>query len=52
MIPVNAIAQNIVQLQSDNEFYLSQVAKNNEMIEQLQPLAEWSDSAEPASNAN
>lgn len=43
MIPINSIAETVIKLRSDNEFYLNQVAKNLELIEQLEPLAEWSE---------
>jgi hypothetical protein len=46
MKPANAIAETIVNLQNDSNFYLEQVAKNKELIEQLKPLAEWTEDTE------
>jgi hypothetical protein len=43
MIPSNSVAETIIKLGSDNEFYLNQVSKNLELIEQLEPLAEWTE---------
>jgi hypothetical protein len=41
MIPANAVAETILKLQKDNESISAQIQKNTELIEQLEPLAEW-----------
>jgi hypothetical protein len=46
MIPANSIAETIVRLRSDKDFYLLQATKNTELIEQLEPLAEWAEITE------
>jgi hypothetical protein len=48
MIPANSIAETIARLRYDNTFYLEQAAKNEELIEQLEPLAEWAEEPEVA----
>jgi hypothetical protein len=43
MIPANAMAETVAKLQHDNESMSAQIQKNNEVIEQLSPLAEWTE---------
>jgi hypothetical protein len=43
MIPANAMAETVAKLQQDNESMSAQIQKNNEVIEQLSPLAEWTE---------
>lgn len=51
MIPENAVAETIERLRNENLGMTAQIDKNNELIEQLEPLAEWSEPVEqePAS---
>jgi hypothetical protein len=49
MKPANPIAETIVRLQTDTNFYLDQVEKNEELISQLEPLAEWAEDEEDTS---
>jgi hypothetical protein len=46
MKPANTIAENIVRMRQDNVFYAEQIQKNADLIEQLEPLAEWSEEPE------
>jgi hypothetical protein len=46
MKPANEIAETIVRLQNDSSFYLEQVEKNEALISQLEPLAEWTEDDE------
>jgi hypothetical protein len=43
MIPSNSIAETITRMRQDNVFYAEQIQKNADLIEQLEPLAEWSE---------
>jgi hypothetical protein len=43
MKPSNSIAETIVRVRQDNVFYAEQIQKNADLIEQLEPLAEWSE---------
>jgi hypothetical protein len=43
MKPLNPIAETIVRLREDNRFYAEQIQKNADLIEQLEPLAEWTE---------
>lgn len=44
MEPNNLIAETISRLQKDNIFFEAEIEKNNLLIEQLSPMAEWSES--------
>ena len=46
MIPANSIAETIVRLRYDSSFYAEQIKKNADLIEQLEPLAEWAEEPE------
>jgi hypothetical protein len=46
MKPINSIAGMIVKLQQENLFYTERISKNAELIEQLEPLAEWAEDPE------
>jgi len=39
--PVNGIAETIARLMTEVEYFSQQIEKNNEMIEELTPLATW-----------
>jgi hypothetical protein len=52
MKPANEIAETIVRLQNDSDFYLEQVEKNEALIRQLEPLAEWTEDDEEDSSAD
>lgn len=41
MKPVNAVAEMIVKVRQETQFYTEQIVKNEELLEQLEPLAEW-----------
>jgi hypothetical protein len=41
MKPANTIAETVAQLREDNLAMGKQIQKNSELIEQLDPLAEW-----------
>jgi hypothetical protein len=43
MKPANSVAETIAALRVDSEFYQAQIDKNSELIEQLEPLAEWTE---------
>jgi hypothetical protein len=47
MKPVNSIAEMIVKLQQESFFYAEQINKNTELIQQLEPLAEWVEVQQP-----
>jgi hypothetical protein len=46
MIPANAMAETVAKLQQDNESMFLQIQKNNEVIEQLYSLTEWTEDLE------
>jgi hypothetical protein len=46
MIPANSVAETIVALRADSGFYQAQIDKNADLIEQLEPLAEWTEDNE------
>jgi hypothetical protein len=48
MIPANSIAETIVRIRQDSACYAEQIQKNTDLIEKLEPLAEWTE--EPESN--
>jgi hypothetical protein len=43
MKPANSVAETIVRIRDDNSFYSQQIQKNADLIEQLEPLAEWAE---------
>jgi hypothetical protein len=43
MKPANTIAETIVRVRQDNIFYAEQIQKNADLIEQLEPIAEWTE---------
>jgi hypothetical protein len=43
MIPANTIAETVQRLKGENVYFLSQIEKNSELIEKLEPLAEWTE---------
>jgi hypothetical protein len=49
MIPENAVAETIERLRNENIGMTSQINKNNELIEQLEPLGQWSELVEEES---
>ena len=56
MIPKNKVAETITGLRQDSNFYAEQIKKNADLIEQLEPLAEWTEEevielSEPEANA-
>lgn len=46
MKPGNSIAETIVNLRLDSDSYQDQIDKNSQLIEQLEPLAEWTEEPE------
>jgi hypothetical protein len=46
MIPENAVAETIQRLRNENLGMTAHINKNLELIEQLEPLAEWSEPVE------
>jgi hypothetical protein len=46
MKPANTIAETVAQLREDNSAMTKQIEKNAELIEQLSPLAEWTEDPE------
>jgi hypothetical protein len=46
MIPENVMAETIERLRNENLGLSTQIEKNNELIDQLEPLAEWSEPVE------
>jgi hypothetical protein len=46
MLPANTIAETVLKLQQDNSSMTSQIEKNTELINQLSPLAEWTEEPE------
>jgi hypothetical protein len=46
MIPSNSAAETIAALRVDSGFYQAQIDKNNALIAQLDPLAEWKEAPE------
>ena len=52
MIPANTIAETIVRVRQDNAFYAEQIEKNTDLIEQLEPLAEWKEAPLSETEAN
>jgi hypothetical protein len=46
MIPGNSVAETILRIRQDSEAYSVQIEKNNELIEQLGPLAVWLEETE------
>jgi hypothetical protein len=47
MKPLNAIAEMIVKIRQETQFYTEQIVKNQELLEQLEPLSEWTEEPEP-----
>jgi hypothetical protein len=46
MKPANSIAETIVRIRQDSACYAEQIQKNANLIEQLEPLAEWAEETE------
>jgi hypothetical protein len=49
MIPANLMAETIANLRNENVSLSQQIQKNADLIEQLEPLAEWSEPEESPS---
>jgi hypothetical protein len=47
MIPANSTAETIRNLRNENVSLSQQIQKNADLIEQLEPLAEWSEEPQP-----
>jgi hypothetical protein len=47
MIPANAIAETIRNLQKENESISAQIQKNTELIEELTDMAKWAEDPVP-----
>jgi hypothetical protein len=41
MKPINAVAEMVLKVRQETQFYTEQIVKNQELLEQLEPLAEW-----------
>jgi hypothetical protein len=46
MKPANSIAETIIRIRQDSACYAEQIQKNADLIEQLDPLAEWTQESE------
>jgi hypothetical protein len=46
MKPANTVAETVAQLREDNLAMAKQIEKNSKLIEQLNPLAEWTEEPE------
>jgi hypothetical protein len=47
MKPINAVAEMILKVRQETQFYTEQIVKNQELLEQLEPLAEWAEEPVP-----
>lgn len=57
MKAANSVAQQIEQMKNENAFFAATIERNTDLIEKLEPLAEWTEEPEmvplpePESNA-
>lgn len=47
MKPANSIAETIIRIRQDSACYAEQIQKNADLVEQLEPLAEWTEEPVP-----